>query len=264
MTVAIAVMAKAPQAGRCKTRLTTMVSPAQAASLGAAFLRDVTDNLAAAARAGSIVPYLAFAPAGTEAAFDGLVPQGTRLLLADGSAPMPDGVEKFGRCLFHAIQAMLAEGHHAACVLNADSPNLPLEYLLAAEAALAAPGDRVVIGPAEDGGYYLLGVKQAHATLFSHIDWSTDRVAGQTRARAAAAGLEVVELRTWYDVDEPETLIRLMAALEAATGPKQTRPARHTAACLASLKLCAERAEPAVPRRKRAAASETHRAGEAA
>ena len=207
---------------------------------------------------------LAYAPAGTEAAFDGLVPPGTRFLLADGSVPMPAGVELFGRSLLHAIQAMFAHGHLAACVLNADSPNLPQRYLLAAEAALAAPGDRVVLGPAEDGGYYLLGVKQAHAALFTNIDWSTDRVAAQTRARAAAAGLELVELEPWYDVDEPATLIRLAAALQAAKGKLQNRPAPHTAACLARLNLFGNAAPHLATPRRRPPIRSVQPAGEAA
>ena len=264
MTIGIAVMAKAPQPGRCKTRLTTLVSAAEAAMLGAAFLQDVMQNLAALACRSTIVPYLAFAPAGAEAAFDTLVPRGTRFLLADGSVPMPNGVTHFGRCLLHAIQGMLAQGHLAACVLNADSPNLPPKYLLAAEAALAAPGDRVVLGPAEDGGYYLLGVKQAHAALFADIEWSTSRVAAQTRARAAAAGLDVVELDPWYDVDEPATLIRLAAALRAEKGRLQTRSAPHTAACLARLKMLGGAAAQKASPRMRPVPRHAHPAGEAA
>ena len=60
------------------------------------------------------------------------------------------------------------------------------------------PGDRVVLGPAEDGGYYLLGMRQAHASLFADIAWSTGTVARDTRLRAAALGLEMVELPVWY------------------------------------------------------------------
>ena len=236
MSTGIAVMAKAPRAGQCKTRLQPLLSPLQSAALSAAFLSDITGNLAFAAQSAPIVPYVAYAPAGTEALFDGLLAPGTRLLLADGSRPAPPGVEKFGRCLLHALQAMLAEGHDAAIVLNADSPTLPTHVLLSAHALLAESGDRAVIGAAEDGGYYLLGVKKPHAALLRDIDWSTHLVAGQTRDRARAARIALCELETWYDVDDPQALARLVAEL-SAPGAKLggAYPAPHTAACLATM-----------------------------
>jgi rSAM/selenodomain-associated transferase 1 len=236
MTVGIAVMAKAPCAGRSKTRLVPMISAEQAAHLSAAFLRDLTANLATAAAGGTIVPYVGYAPPGAEAAFDGMLPSGTSLLLADGSVDAPAGVEGFGRCLLHAIQSMLDRGHSAACVLIADSPTLPTRLLLAAAARLESPGDRVVMGPAEDGGYFLLGMKRAHASMFARIDWSTDRVASQTRDRAAEAGVEMDELQSWYDVDEPDTLFRLLRDLAGGYSP-DAYPASHTAACLAGFGL---------------------------
>ncbi len=239
MTIGIAVMAKAPRAGHCKTRLVPHLSAAHAAMMGAAFLADVTANLFAASKSGPIVPYLAFAPAEAAPLFDGILAPGTRMLLADGLGAAPDGVNGFGRCLLQAIEAMLAQGHDAACVLNADSPTLPTRLLVEMAAALTAEGDRIVLGPAEDGGYYLLGMKRAHAALFSGIDWSTARVAAQTRQRAADAGLTLVELDPWYDVDEPAELIRLLSELNGG-GPTDAFPAPHTTACVAQLKLAGD------------------------
>ncbi len=233
MTTAIAVMAKAPCPGKSKTRLIPHLTAEQAAILSAAFLGDVTANLARAATSAAIVPYLAYAPAGTAHLFNDIVAPGTRMLLADGSARAPGGVEGFGRCLLHAIEAMLAHGHDAACVLNADSPNLPTHLLLAAASSLER-ANCVVMGPAEDGGYYLLGMRRPHAHLFSGIAWSTGHVAAQTRARAAEAGLPLVELDTWYDVDEPATLVRLASELSGAR-PRGAFEAPHTASCLARL-----------------------------
>jgi rSAM/selenodomain-associated transferase 1 len=210
---AIAVMAKAPQPGRSKTRLTPRLSPAQAAGLSAAFLRDITENIAAAARAERIDGFIAYAPSGTEALFDGHLALGTGLILADGTPPMPDDVTGFGRCLLQAIDTLLAQGYSAAVVLNSDSPTLPTDYLIRTAALLAAPGNRAVLGPAEDGGYYLLGLKQAHAHMFADIAWSSAHVAAQTRARAAEIGLELVEVPPWYDVDDEAALDRLVAEL---------------------------------------------------
>src|SRR6185437_4377818 len=122
---AIGVMAKAPRPGLAKTRLCPPLRAEQAAALSAAFLRDITENIALAARLTPISGYIAYAPAGQEALFDGHLAVGTGLVLADGAIDAPPGVQGFGKCLLHAIQAMLALGHRSAIVLNADGPTLP-------------------------------------------------------------------------------------------------------------------------------------------
>jgi rSAM/selenodomain-associated transferase 1 len=230
---AIGVMAKAPQPGRAKTRLCPPLTPVQAAELSAAFLRDITENIALAARSVPIYGCIAFAPLGTESWFDGHVAEGTGFVLADGSPPMPPDVQGFGRCLLHAIQSMLAAGFGAACVVNSDGPTLPTRLLVQAARALLEPGERIVLGAADDGGYYLLGMKQPHAHLFADIAWSTSSVAEATYARAMHLGLEVISLPSWYDVDDTESLARLMA--DAGQGGSYPAPA--TRACLARLQL---------------------------
>jgi rSAM/selenodomain-associated transferase 1 len=236
MSCAIGVMAKAPQAGRSKTRLCPPLLPAQAAAMSAAFLRDITENIALAAQKADIRGMIAYAPAGGEHLFDGHLADGTELLLADGTPDMPANVTGFGRCLLHATQAMLALGHQAACVLNSDSPTLPTEFLVRAARALLEPGDRAVLGPAEDGGYYLLGLKSAHAHMFADIAWSTDSVAGATRARAAEIGLDLVELPVWYDVDDRSSLSRLFHETAQGTGQAHYH-APATAAAIAAMQL---------------------------
>jgi uncharacterized protein len=214
---AIGVMAKVPQAGRSKTRLCPPLRPEQAAALSAAFLRDTTDNIAAAARQAPIIGYAAYAPLGAEPLLLDHVAPGTACILADGSTPMPPGVEGFGRSLLHAIQGMLARGHAAACVLSSDTPTLPTHSLVQAAAILlaAAPTEnRIVLGACDDGGYYLLGMSAAHAGLFTDIAWSTDSVADATRQRAQSLGLDLVELDPWYDVDDTASLAVLLAETE--------------------------------------------------
>lgn len=213
-TTAIAVMAKAPQPGRSKTRLVPALAPEQAAALSAAFLRDVTENIAAASSTAAITGYIAYAPAGMEHLFAGHLAPETRLILADGTPDMPPGVENFGRCLLHAIQSLLGKNHISACVLNSDSPTLPTALLARTANLLAAPGDRAVLGPADDGGYYLLGMKRAHAHLFKNIAWSTATVAADTAKRAAELGLDLVTLPSWYDVDDAASLARLIENLQ--------------------------------------------------
>ncbi|HEY8290448.1 MAG TPA: DUF2064 domain-containing protein, partial [Acetobacteraceae bacterium] len=182
-TCAIGVMAKAPRPGFAKTRLSPPLQPDQAAALSAAFLRDISENISLAAYQEAIAGYVAYAPAGLEMLFHGHLAAGTRLLLADGTIEAPDGVQGFGRCLLHAIQAMLGRGHASAVVLNSDSPTLPTAVLVRTARALAEDKARVVLGPADDGGYYLLGMTQAHAHLFADIAWSSDSVAETTRRR---------------------------------------------------------------------------------
>jgi rSAM/selenodomain-associated transferase 1 len=232
---AIAVMAKAPQAGRSKTRLVPPLTPEQAAALSAAFLRDVTENLATAGRIAAIHGYIAYAPLGLEALFDGHLAAGTGLVLADGSPDMPAGVQGFGRCLLHAVQSLLTSGYGSACVLNSDSPTLPTRILTRTAKLLAQPGDRAVLGPAEDGGYYLLGLKAAHSHLFEDIAWSTENVAEQTALRAREIGLELVLLPRWYDVDDAASLYRLiddLGATASADAALLPYAAPATASCL--------------------------------
>ncbi len=207
----IGVMAKAPRPGLAKTRLCPPLRPAEAAELSAAFLRDITENIALAASSAPIHGCIACAPAGDEGWFTGHLAEGTGLVLADGSPPMPQDVQGFGRCLLHAAQALFAAGFGAVCLVNSDSPTLPTASLIRAAHALLLPGERIVLGPADDGGYYLLGMKQPHAHLFADIAWSTSGVAAATCSRAAALGLDVVTLPSWYDVDDAATLNRLVA-----------------------------------------------------
>jgi uncharacterized protein len=202
---AIAVMAKASIPGRAKTRLTPPLTPEEAASLNTSFLRDIADNLAGVSAYANIAPYMAFAPAGSAAFFREVLP--ARVGLIETVAP------SFGECLYGAATRLLEAGHTAVCLLNSDSPTLPAAYLVTAATALAAPGDRVVLGPSTDGGYYLIGLKRPHRRLFENIDWSTERVAAQTLARAHEVGLSVHLLPSWYDVDDLRALRLLVGEI---------------------------------------------------
>jgi uncharacterized protein len=200
---AIAVMAKASIPGRAKTRLVPPLTPEEAANLNTTFLRDIADSLTGASAFADIAPVIAYAPAGSAGFFREILP--TRIGLLETSAP------SFGACLFHAAASLLEAGHESVCLINSDSPTLPTAYLVAAATMLAAPEDRIVLGPSTDGGYYLIGLKRPHRRLFEDIDWSTERVTAQTLARAQEIGLSVHQLPTWYDVDD-------LAALRVLTG----------------------------------------------
>ena len=216
----IAFMAKASTPGRAKTRLVPPLTFAEAAALNTVFLQDVADNVLLAARHTSpagIAGYAAYGPPDSEDFFRHTLPGAIGLI----EAWLPN----FGDCLFHTIREIFARGHSAAVVLNSDSPTLPTALLVETAELLARPGDRVVLGPSSDGGYYLLGLKIAHRRLFEDIAWSTERVAAQTRERAREIDLEVHSLPVWYDVDDMDGLRRLYAEL----GGEELGPRRHHA-----------------------------------
>lgn len=227
--VAIAVMAKAPVPGRCKTRMQPALTAQEAAGLSENFLRDITENLRQAGLAAPIDGFVAYAPADSEHLFAGLLAPATQTLLADGNCAVPAGIEGFGRCLWHATTALFARNYAAVCVLNADSPTLPTAYLVQAANLLlsTATPAHAVLGPAEDGGYYLLGTTQPHPALLQNISWSTEKVAAQTRAQAAASAITLHELPPWYDADEALSLTRLAADIQAP-GPRFAAPATAT------------------------------------
>jgi rSAM/selenodomain-associated transferase 1 len=223
----IAIMAKASAPGRTKTRLVPPLTAEQAAALNTAFLRDIADNLLAAGRQGSIAGYAAFAPRGSEDFFRRMLPAGIGLIDA--------GWPGFGDCLLRTIEALLARGHRSAVVLKSDSPTLPTAFLLETAEMLARPGERVVLGPSADGGYYLLGIKTAHRRLFEDIAWSTAQVAAQTCERARELELDVHTLPVWYDVDDLDGLHRLHGEIRSLAVRRDARWPTYPAATAALL-----------------------------
>jgi len=207
---AFALMAKAPRVGSVKTRLVPPLAPAEAAELSRCFIQDMAASIASVGHHRDIAGVVAFTPAEDAAAFDGLLPADFLLLPQRGA--------DLGERLLHATEDLLGAGFAAACLINADSPNLPQLRLSESAALLRRPGDRVVLGRADDGGYYLIGLKQVHRRLFEHIDWSTARVFRQSLERAAEIGLEVAPLAPWYDIDDAASLRRLYRDLMETRG----------------------------------------------
>jgi uncharacterized protein len=207
---AIAIMAKQSVEGEVKTRLVPPLSFADAAAFNTCCLLDAAANLLAAAAEMPIAAFAAYSPAGAEDFFADLLPPHVGLL--------PPREASLGRSLHHAARDLTAAGYGAVCLLNADSPTLPTATIIAAARHLAEPGERVILGPAADGGYYLIGFRAFHPRLFEGIDWSTERVLRQTIARAEQLGLDAVVLPEWYDVDDGDTLSLLGRELFGSGG----------------------------------------------
>ena len=193
---ALGLMAKVPFAGAVKTRLTPPLNPEEAAKLSMCFLRDMTSNLAGF-REDGIEGVVLYTPANAEVMLNGLLPNSFRLV--------PQRGETLGERLVNAAAELLDE-FDSVCLINSDSPTLPSRILKTASTILAQDGDRVVLGPSKDGGYYLIGLKRPHPNLFERIAWSTAEVLAHTIDRAAEMDLPVDLLPEWYDVDDEATL----------------------------------------------------------
>jgi hypothetical protein len=198
---ALAVMTKAPQAGRVKTRLVPPLTPEEAAELNKCFLRDTAAAISNAAGADTACGIAVYTPVGAESAYTDILPADFSLL--------PQRGDKFGERLYLATEDLFKCGFESVCLIDSDSPTVPAENFEQAVEQLSTSEDRVVLGPSDDGGYYLIGMKKPHRHLFEQIAWSTERVLNQTMQRATEIGIEVKLLPTGYDVDDDEGLRRL-------------------------------------------------------
>jgi uncharacterized protein len=207
---ALAVMTKAPRAGKVKTRLTPPLTPEEAAALNICFLRDTTTAIADAVSEHLARGIAVYTPAGAEDEYAGILPADFDLVPQRGDA--------FGERLIFATEDLLSLGFDSVCLIDSDSPTVPQRAFSEAAKILAEKENAVVLGPAEDGGYYLIGLKKLHRSLFQDIDWSTERVLEQTIARAKEIPLDVHLLPVWYDVDDRATLRRLCREFFAANG----------------------------------------------
>src|SRR5262245_21993360 len=199
--VAVAIMAKAPLAGQVKTRLCPPLSPDEAAGLYRCFLLDKIEQVRALAQA---TPVVAYAPPDHGATFSALAPD-LSLLPQQG----PD----LGVRLDGVLRRLLESGHGGAVAIDSDTPTLPVTLLQRAVDAFANPAIDGVVGPTEDGGYYLIGVREPRPELFVEMPWSTPDVLAETKQRASRRGLRLILLPPWYDVDTPDDLDRLRREL---------------------------------------------------
>jgi len=236
---ALTVMAKAPRPGKVKTRLSPPLTPEQASDLNACFLRDTVASLHAAALNAPAGWVISYTPVGEESAFRGILP--------DGALLIPQRGDGFGERLLATAEDLFACGFSAVCLIDSDSPTVPTSEFARAAELLLNPGQRAVLGPSEDGGYYLIGLQKPVAKLFDRIAWSTSVVTAQTLQRAAEIDLLVELLREWYDVDDATSLARLQAELfDPHSNLPRGYPAPETRAYLAQSRLDSQKASVAM------------------
>jgi rSAM/selenodomain-associated transferase 1 len=201
----LAVFAKRGQLGRVKTRMQPLLSAQEALSLHNALIAHVFSRLERAQLAPVELWLGGFdGPADN----DYLLDEYPLSICNKKDIYFQEGVD-LGARMAHAAKAVLTR---AECVLlvGADCPSVDAAYIQAALEALDA-GESIVIGPAEDGGYVLLGLRCVPACLFADMPWGSEQVMALTRKRLQAAGLRWLELPPRWDVDRPEDLLRLQA-----------------------------------------------------
>jgi uncharacterized protein len=210
---ALGIMTKAPQAGKVKTRLVPPLTPEEAAELNICCLRDLAGSISQACLESSAQGVGVYTPIGADSAYENILPKDFFL--------MPQRGDEFGERLIFAAEDLFTAGFQSVCLINSDSPTVPPSSFVEAANELAKAGDRIVLGPSEDGGYYLIGLNKPHKGLFEEIDWSTERVFDQTMQHASKIGVEVHQLPYGFDVDDRATLGRLC---EELFGPKARSP----------------------------------------
>lgn len=210
------VMVKAPRAGEVKTRLAPTLKSAEAASLAACLARDTVESVRRIAR--EVV--VAYAPEDGRAALEAL-------FLDEGLLWLAQRGEDLGARIESAASDAFARGRGPVVIVGTDSPTLPPSFVESAAASLSSKEADVALGPTEDGGYYLVGLRQFFGGLFLNVEWSTPRAYRQTALNASRMGLRVLELPRWYDVDTHADLLRLRDEIFADESARARAPSTH-------------------------------------
>ncbi len=212
---AVIVMVKAPRAGFVKTRLTPPLSGMDAAALAECFAQDTVNS---ASRVASEV-IIAYAPADGRDMLEAFLRNNLHWLEQHGA--------DLGERLEDATVRAFGMGFGPLVFIGADSPTLPHLFIDTAIHSLAAAQSDITLGPTDDGGFYLVGLRRHAPGLFQNVAWSTPQTYAQAAHNAARLGLRLLELQPWYDVDTPADLERLRAELFADEDARLRAPATY-------------------------------------
>lgn len=224
---ALVLYARVPRAGAVKTRMIPWLDAREALALHRALLEDSLRLLRRAASLAGARPILSFSEA-WEPGSDGESRPLAEACAGIDLAPQRGG--DLGERLARTFADMRGQGCRGAAVIGSDSPTLPPERIAEAFARLEG-GAEVVLGPAEDGGYYLVAAAREMPQMFAALPWGTAEVLAATLDRLARAGVRPFLLPPWYDLDTPADLARARSDLAARTDGAAPR----TAAFLARL-----------------------------
>jgi rSAM/selenodomain-associated transferase 1 len=214
-SAALVIFAKAPVPGQVKTRLCPALTPDEAATLHGSFVLDTLERTKAAAAKYKLPldRFLACAPSSAHVFF--------RIMEArHGVALLDQQGEDLGSRMQQVLATLFARGYRRICLVGTDVPSLPLTHYRDALESLTRHD--LVIGPARDGGYYLIGMTRPLPDLFTDMPWSTDQVMALTRQRADAAALKTAVLPAWRDVDNLDDLRALIN--DSAADRKRPKP----------------------------------------
>ena len=216
------LFARAPRLGHVKTRMLPCLDPGQALALHRALLEDSLSLLRLAAFQMAARPLLALSdpwePAGDPA-------DAPLMAAVAGVTRFQQRGKDLGERLLHAFRSLFRrQGRAAVVIFGADSPTLPPARLASALALLESEQD-LVLGPAEDGGFYLIGARRIVPGLFAGIPWGTSQVFEATLRAGRRSGLRVALLPPWYDVDRPEDLGRLRDDVKSSSPFRPERTA---------------------------------------
>lgn len=197
MKRSIIIMTKVPRAGNVKTRLQPFLAPRECETLAETFLADaiyktrgVCDRL-----------IVAFAPENEKSYFDEFARENLTLVAQSGA--------DLGEKMFRAFNfAFDSDSNANALIIGTDSPTFPVEFIEKSFDLLESNAD-AVLGATDDGGFYLLGLRENHAPIFADVEWSSSRVFAQTTRNVERLQLDLQFVPTWYDVDAPGDLRRL-------------------------------------------------------
>ncbi len=223
MSRALIIMAKQPQPGSTKTRLSPAMTPIEAAELYAAMLDDIVSRFATR---DDVTLMIAAGTTGSAEWFETQFP---------GIPIVRQGEGTLGERLDYVLTNALAAGYCSAFALSSDSPDLPESHLTDAFAMLDSDSFDVVLGPAADGGYWTIGWKKPWTEMVVGVEMSRSDVLDNSIRLAEASGARVGLAGEWYDIDEIADVERLSKGLPAAHLPALSRLLRPSRAPFVSV-----------------------------
>lgn len=211
MKRAIVIMAKVPLPGAVKTRLEPFLSPESCAALAAAFLVDTAEK----SRRVCEDVIIAFSPSSEKSTLSKIVGDGFKSFAQTGN--------DLGERIVSSFENAFASGADSVVMIGTDSPTFPADYIEQAFEFLELETD-VVLGKTTDGGFYLIGLRKAVPAIFTDVRWSSRNAFDDVYRNASDLELHLREVPSWYDVDEPRDLEKLIAETDHNENARRRAP----------------------------------------